>query len=1112
MGVAGPGRRSQARPFVGRTTERRLLRHLLRDASERRPATVVVSGAPGAGKSALLDWAAAAAADAGAAVLRASGYESSLPFAALRRLLAPLPELAAAVYVGNADRPGDGPPGDGPGDGPPGDDQAGGPIDGGASPDLVRLLVDGLADRARRRPLALLLDDVQDLGEASSTVLLDTLLALDDEAARSRLPLFVMLTTRHPMAVDGLADRVLRLPTTRALTVEGFDDRDVFELLAATGERPRPAVVRELLEDTGGLPLLVESEIERRRGRPEPGGAPAGHRAGDARVRSIADALQRRFDKVDTATRRMLEQAAVLGDPWSPEELTVVVGRPSDEVADRTDAAEEARLVVRGRQGVRFAHPLVRSELLDRLTDDRCQALHRTIADRLRTLHGSRGELDDEAMVRVADHLLRGGREVPPEDIAETAGRAGRIAAAWTAWDQASRFLTASAEASAGRQPAATSAGRFLEAGRAAYYDHDGDLATSLLGRAISLAERAGDHGVRLTAALLLARMRGGRGFRLGDRLDLSELEAALRSDPPVAAAVRVEAEAALAEGLIVSGETDAALAIVASARRRAAATPDRSTEGPLGRVDFAEGIHRLTQLELDRADACFASGLRHSTVAGNVRDQNLARSRRALSGLMRGEVGRSYAELASVEEQELAARFWGEAGLAAAQMAFADVLAGRPAADDRIDQAHRLWGRTGFPWAEAVLSATQAAHASRSGRPGADPGDDASRSDRPHRLPMTSAVAALAAVEAYDVPGARAIAGTARWRHGFGGPPTMNNGAVAVALVEVGDLLDDGAMVRSAVPALAAMYERGVLVTIPWPAVVPRLLAVAARHAGDEDLARRYLDHACGLADREDLAPEQAKALLERARLTGRDAVGGGDGVGGGDAVGGGDGVGGGGARRGDDRTESALAEAVRTFDELSMHGWVARCDDVARQMHLPAVASSTGMTRERTIFTDDIVGSTAANARLGDPLYLEQLRVHDRLVRGRLRECRGAEIKHTGDGLNAVFDEPADAVSCALAVMADFRAWSRHEPDLALAIRCGLARGRLIPSDGDFYGLVQSEAARLCGLAGPGEVLATAAVVDGDGGSGVAAESLGQHALRGFPFAIEVFRLAAV
>ena len=141
--------------------------------------------------------------------------------------------------------------------------------------------------------------------------------------------------------------------------------------------------------------------------------------------------------------------------------------------------------------------------------------------------------------------------------------------------------------------------------------------------------------------------------------------------------------------------------------------------------------------------------------------------------------------------------------------------------------------------------------------------------------------------------------------------------------------------------------------------------------------------------------------------------------------------------------------------------------------------MVGAAGGRRERTIFTNDVVGSTAANVRLGDPLYLEQLRVHDRIVRGRLRACHGVELKHTGDGINAAFDEPADAVGCALAVLTDFRDWRAHEPDLALEIRCGLARGPVIPSSGDFYGLVQSEAARLCSLASPGEVLATAAVV---------------------------------
>jgi hypothetical protein len=102
MAVAGPARR-----FVGRTGERTLLRHLLRDAAEGRPAIVVVSGVPGAGKSALLEWASDEAARLGARVLRASCYESSLPFAAVGRLVAPFRLTAgqrAAMHRSTAER------------------------------------------------------------------------------------------------------------------------------------------------------------------------------------------------------------------------------------------------------------------------------------------------------------------------------------------------------------------------------------------------------------------------------------------------------------------------------------------------------------------------------------------------------------------------------------------------------------------------------------------------------------------------------------------------------------------------------------------------------------------------------------------------------------------------------------------------------------------------------------------------------------------------------------------------------------------------------------------------------------------------------------------------
>src|SRR5512132_3450903 len=133
--------------FIGRTAERTLLRHLLREAADGRPAIVVVSGVPGAGKTALLEWTSRAANGLGAEVVRTSCYESSLPFAALRRLVAPFPELAEAVM----------------GSGTSTDEATDAAVHDSTMGEWPRLLIDAVTSRARRRPLAVLLDDVQDL-------------------------------------------------------------------------------------------------------------------------------------------------------------------------------------------------------------------------------------------------------------------------------------------------------------------------------------------------------------------------------------------------------------------------------------------------------------------------------------------------------------------------------------------------------------------------------------------------------------------------------------------------------------------------------------------------------------------------------------------------------------------------------------------------------------------------------------------------------------------------------------------------------------------------------------------------------------------------------------
>jgi class 3 adenylate cyclase len=1056
--------------FIGRTAERTLLRHLIHEAVDGRPAIVVVSGVPGAGKTALLEWMSDAANKIGAEVVRASGYESSLPFAALRRLATPFPELAAAVTSSGT-----------------GTDDAtatDATVRGSTMSDLPRALVEAITARARRRPLAMLLDDVQDLGDASRTVLDDALAGIDDAGARQPLHLFVMLTARAPIDPGGLADRALRLGAVRTIALGGFDNQEVVEFAAAAGRQLGRTGVIELLENTGGLPLLVESEVQRLRTSSERHGVGELRQpADDARIRSVSDALRLRFDQIDEATRQTLQRAAVLGEPWNPDELAVVAQQSEAQIDAMIGAAEKARLISRSGRDVRFAHPLVRTDLLDRLSTERRYAMHRSIAERLRAHYASGGTFGDEAVVQIADHLLRAGPDIARDQIAEAALRAGRIAMEWTAYDQASRFLAASANASVGLYPADELATRFLEAGRAAYYDYDNDLAEALFAQAISFARQSANDAVRLSAALLLTRMRGAHRQQPWEHIDVSELRQALSEDTDVEVGVRVQAEAALAEGLIGSGDGETAMPILAAARDAASAVAlDPSIEDALGRVDFTAGVQQMTLLDLDAADKLFASALNHALSGGNVLTVYLARSRLALLGLMRGTIRRSHAELVEVEQRTVSAGLWGEAGLAAALMAFAEVFAGHSEATECVERAHRQWRRTGNPWNGAIVSALVPALGARSANPRRRARDPSSPWGTGTDVATPSTFAALAAVEANDVGAARRVLETARWRGGLRGPLTLNNTAVPTALIEVGDFVGDSSIVQAGFSAMETMHERGVLVTFPWPACVARLLAVGARHLGEIEQARRYVDAALDLANREDLGPERAKCLLESARIAKVSAAPG--------------------------EAEAAMAEAVQAFDEESMHGWVSRCDDVGRQMGLPPAVGSSALIRERTILTNDVVGSTVSNARLGDVLYLEQLRVHDRLLRARLNEFRGVENKHTGDGLNAVFDDRADAVRCALAAMRDFQAWYVEEPDLALQIRCGLAHGSLVPSGGDFFGLVQSEAARVCSLAGTGEVLATARVVEACP-PGVAATSLGRRELRGLPTVIEVFRL---
>ncbi len=126
------------------------------------------------------------------------------------------------------------------------------------------------------------------------------------------------------------------------------------------------------------------------------------------------------------------------------------------------------------------------------------------------------------------------------------------------------------------------------------------------------------------------------------------------------------------------------------------------------------------------------------------------------------------------------------------------------------------------------------------------------------------------------------------------------------------------------------------------------------------------------------------------------------------------------------------------------------------------------------------DQVGSTALLEQLGEAANDEFRRDLFATLRRPIEVFGGIEVKSQGDGLMVAFPSgPTDAVSCAVAMQRAADALAGRDRRVPVAIRAGVATGEVTVEDDDYFGRPVVEAARLCGAAQPGQVLATATVV---------------------------------
>ena len=164
----------------------------------------------------------------------------------------------------------------------------------------------------------------------------------------------------------------------------------------------------------------------------------------------------------------------------------------------------------------------------------------------------------------------------------------------------------------------------------------------------------------------------------------------------------------------------------------------------------------------------------------------------------------------------------------------------------------------------------------------------------------------------------------------------------------------------------------------------------------------------------------------------------------------------------------------------------------------------AGVGKRRLAAILFTDAVGFSAL-ANTNEPQALQWIEQDISAMRSCCQEAGGQVIKNTGDGLLMVFASAVDAVSCGLRI----QGLMSGRPE-GLEHRIGIHTGDVVLSGGDVVGDGVNVAARLMGLAGPGQLYCSRAVVDlVQGKVPFESKNLGKKSLKNISDSVQVYSL---
>lgn len=129
-------------------------------------------------------------------------------------------------------------------------------------------------------------------------------------------------------------------------------------------------------------------------------------------------------------------------------------------------------------------------------------------------------------------------------------------------------------------------------------------------------------------------------------------------------------------------------------------------------------------------------------------------------------------------------------------------------------------------------------------------------------------------------------------------------------------------------------------------------------------------------------------------------------------------------------------------------------------------------------TFLFADLVGFAALTDAHGDDRAVEVVVAMQERIRPLLPEHGAEEVKAIGDALMLRCEDPDAAVRLGVRIVAELEADPAFPP-----VRVGMHTGPAVARGGDWYGRTVNVAARLCSVAGGGEVLVSEVTRDAAG-----------------------------